>query len=127
MIKPKYLFTNEQIVFNGTVLHRIRAIREISSNFDEPIPPGALGGWVENEENLSHSGLCWVHQEAKVFGKAHVSGDARITDQALVCGHALVSGEALWPVPPRYQVTPTFRALPKSMANKLDRWPCQSG
>lgn len=48
-------------------LHRIVAIRDFSN-----IASGDTGGWVEKEENLSHNGSCWVHNNGCVFGDAVV-------------------------------------------------------
>ena len=76
MSQLKYLLTNESITFKGVKLRRIRAVKDIRSDFDELIQSGCLGGWIESEENLSHAGLCWVHADAKVYGKAQVLGDA---------------------------------------------------
>ena len=52
----KYEFTDETKTVHGVTLHRIVAIRDFSN-----IASGDTGGWVEKEENLSHNGLCWVH------------------------------------------------------------------
>ena len=41
------------------ILHRIRRIRD-----------GALGGWIEEERNLSHEGSAWIADEAQVLQKS---------------------------------------------------------
>lgn len=56
---------------------------------------GDVGGFVECEENLSHSGCCWVDEEAIVCGNARVSGDALITGHATVSGFAAVTESAV--------------------------------
>jgi len=43
---------------------------------------------------LSHSGNCWVFQDAKVYGNAQVYGDAEICGDAQVYGEAEVYGDA---------------------------------
>lgn len=85
----KYEFTGETKAFNGTTLHRIRALKDFGD-----VDAGDLGGWIEKEENLSHDGGCWVFDNAWVFGNAQVSGDAWVSDDARVSGNAQASGYA---------------------------------
>ena len=80
----KYEFTEETKGFLGRTLHRIRAV----SDFGD-VHTGDLGGWVESESNLSHTGDAWVYSDARVYGDAWVSGNA------WVCGNAWVSGNAI--------------------------------
>ena len=62
-----YELTNETKEIGGITLRRIRALRDIPSR---RVKAGDLGGWIEKEDNLSHSGDAWVG------GNAQVSGDA---------------------------------------------------
>lgn len=72
-------------------LHRIRALRRIS----ETVGPGALGGYVQSEDNLSQENDgAWIYGEAVCCEKAVVAGDAFLTGQARVSGTALVAGTA---------------------------------
>ena len=57
----KYEFTEETKGFLGRTLHRIRAV----SDFGD-VHTGDLGGWVESESNLSHTG------DARVCGNATI-------------------------------------------------------
>lgn len=52
------------------------------------------GGWIENEENLSHENGCWVSGNARVFENARVSGQAQIYDNAIVRGSARIYDSA---------------------------------
>jgi hypothetical protein len=52
MEEKKYELTDETMEIDGHILHRIRALK----NIGETINVGDLGGFVENEENLSHEG-----------------------------------------------------------------------
>lgn len=85
----KYELTNETKVFAGRTLHRIKRISD-----------GLLGGWIENESNLSQDGNCFVYGEAMVYGNAGIfrdawiSGDAKIFGNARVFGNAWISGDA---------------------------------
>lgn len=83
----KYELTDETKNFYGTIVHRIRAIK----NFGR-IKTGELGGWIESEKNLSHSGECWIYGEAIVGENAQVCENARVCGQAVVRNNALVCG-----------------------------------
>ena len=88
----KYELTNEtKTLAGGTVLHRIRALRDIP-RFG--VKAGELGGFVEEENNLSQDGKAWVFGNAEVFGDAKVSGKAWVYGNAKVYGNARVSGNA---------------------------------
>lgn len=79
----KYEFTGETKVELGVTFKRIRRISD-----------GEIGGWIEKEGNLSHSGLAWVSGNAKVYGDAWVSGNAQVFGDAQVSGKAWVYGDA---------------------------------
>ena len=84
----KFEFTGEtKTLFDGTVLHRIKALVRIESNAGN-IKVGDIGGWIEKEDNLSHDGNAWAYEKAEVYG------DARVSDNALVYGNARVFGNA---------------------------------
>ena len=73
----------------GKKLFRIKALVAFGN-----VEKGELGGFIENEDNLSHAGDAWVFGDAQVFGNAQVSGDARVFGDAWVSGDARVSGNA---------------------------------
>ena len=107
-VDKKYKLSNETIEVNGHILHRIIATKDFGE-----VKNGDKGGFIESEDNLSHYDLCWVADEAKVFGKAWVFGNAIIknyakvygntwvcdnavvSNHARVCGHARVFGHAI--------------------------------
>ena len=68
---------------NGSVLYRIRALRDLPRH---GVKAGDLGGYVEGTHNLS--GDAWVADHAWVSGNAQVAG------RALVAGNARVYGDA---------------------------------
>ena len=70
-------------------LYRIRALKDFSD-----IKAGTLGGYVENEDNLSHDGNAWIYGNARVCGNAEVYGNAKVCDYAIVYGNAWVYGNA---------------------------------
>ena len=76
-MEKKYKLTEETINVNGSILHRIEALKDFAN-----IKKGDKGGFIEKEKNLSQRGDCWVY------------GDATIYDDAMVCGNAEVYGNA---------------------------------
>lgn len=89
MDKKYEVMNNCTIQHNGITLYKIRAIK----NFGK-VKTGALGGWIESEDNLSHEGNCWVADNAKVFGPAKITENAIISDNATVCGESNIYGNA---------------------------------
>ena len=86
----KYEFTGKTQEYLGHTLHQIRAL----VNVNRLVKPGDLGGWIENESNLSHDGKAWVDIGAFVFENARVFGDAWVCHDTRVFGNAMVAGEA---------------------------------
>ena len=85
----KFELTDETIIHNGRILHRIKALK----NFGD-IQSGKLGGYVEKEDNLSQSGDAWLYDDAKVYGNTMVYDNARVYGNAEVNGNARVYGDA---------------------------------
>ena len=83
------LLKDDYINYRGRTLYRIKALRDFGN-----VKAGDLGGYIENEYNLSHNGECWVYNEAKVFGNALVYDNAKILGNARVYNNARVSGNA---------------------------------
>lgn len=72
----KYEFTEETKIIGESVLHRIRSI----CNFCD-IHPGLIGGFIAQENNLSHADNSWIGEDACVLENAHVSGDTIVYDR----------------------------------------------
>ena len=88
--QKKYeLLRDDTIEFNGRTLYRIKATDTCSD-----VRVGELGGYIESEDNLSHSGDAWVFNNAKVFNDAIVHGNAMVGGEGLVYGKAQVYGDA---------------------------------
>ena len=85
----KYELTEETTNIFGKTLHRIRATRDFSN-----VHAGDLGGFIEDERNLSHDENAWVSGKALVSGDALVGGNAWVGGNALVGGNAWVGGNA---------------------------------
>lgn len=86
----KYKFTGETKQDMGTLLRRICAVRDFGK-----VKSGDVGGWIEEERNLSHEGEAWVAGNAMVSDNASVYGDAIVCDSALVYGNAKVYDNAV--------------------------------
>ena len=85
----KYQLTSEAITVNGRTLHRIQALRDFAD-----VKANELGGFVEDETNLSQEGSCWVYDNAMVFDNATVEGNAKVRDNAIIANEASVFGNA---------------------------------
>lgn len=88
--EKKYELTDETIVVNGHILHRIRALKDFGD-----VKAGDFGGFVESEDNLSHEGNCWVYNEACVLENARIGWNAKIFDKAKVYGDSHIFGYAM--------------------------------
>lgn len=87
----KYELTKEASTYLGNRVYRIRACKDIPTL---RIRKGDLGGYVASEKNLSQEGLCWVGNDAVVYGNATVFGDALVYNRAVISGDAVVCGNA---------------------------------
>ena len=88
-MERKYKLTDECMQYVGHKLYRIQSLRSFSD-----VEEGELGGYIESEDNLSHDGMCWVYDEAKVFGNAKVYNNACVYSYAEVFGNAKVCNNA---------------------------------
>jgi len=74
-----------------TPLVQIKALK----NFGY-VKAGDLGGYIEQESNLSQKDDCWVADNAKVYGNAEVqycakvSGNAEVRENARIYGYAKI-------------------------------------
>lgn len=101
-MKKKYeLLTDQTIQVDGRTLYRIRALRDVGRRklgtldiYVGGVGAGTLGGYVESENNLSHSGNCWIYEDAKVYENASIYDNAQIRSRASVRGNARVYDEA---------------------------------
>ena len=88
-MKKYELLIDDTIDIFGATLFRIKALISFGN-----VEKGDLGGYVEKEDNLSHSGDAWVYDNARVSGNAQVYGDAWVSGNARVSGDAEISGNA---------------------------------
>lgn len=83
----KYSLTSKTKKHNGKTLYRIQAEKDF---FD--VKKGDLGGYIENEKNLSQQGDCWVYNQAIARDYACVKGNAMLLHTSIVQDSAIVSG-----------------------------------
>lgn len=89
MNEKKYKLTNETITFLGKVLKRIEALKDFAD-----VKKGDKGGFIENEENLSQKGNCWIYDNAIVYENAKIYRNAKIYNNVNIYGNAKVYGYA---------------------------------
>lgn len=94
-MSKKYELTTQFIEWGDKKLFRIKALKSFGS-----VRANSLGGYIENESNLSQDDTAWVYGNAMVFGNAKVCdnamvfGDALVGDNAKICDNAKVCGNA---------------------------------
>ena len=73
-------------------LYRVKALKDFGY-----VKKGDIGGYVENPNNLSHEGNCWVYNNAKIYDNARIQGNAEIWDYAVIQGNARIYGNSkIW-------------------------------
>ena len=65
-VKKYELLEEEKINWCGKTLYRIRALIDFTLTSGDRVNKGDLGGYIEKEDNLSHSGNAWVYGNARV-------------------------------------------------------------
>ena len=88
-MEKKYKLTEYTVNYNYNKLYRIEALKDFGD-----VKMGDKGGFIENENNLSQYGDCWVYGDAIICDNALVYGNAKIYDNAIVCGNVKVFGNA---------------------------------
>ena len=76
------------------VVYRIYAMKDFTLANGKSVEKGTRGGWVESEANICQDGVCWIADEAYVYGNARVFGDAIVCGEAKVYGNASVCDNA---------------------------------
>jgi len=85
----KFKLTDNKMQHYNRTLYQIEALKDFKD-----VRKGDLGGWIENENNLSQDGNAWVYDNAKVFDNARVSGNACVYDNAWIWDNACVYDNA---------------------------------
>ena len=91
MKKYEILMDKEYTIeFEGRTLHRIRALKDFGG-----VKKGDLGGFVENENNLSHYGSCWIYDDAKAMDNSRIYGDSRMYDNSEMYNNSKMYGDSV--------------------------------
>lgn len=90
-LEPKKfeLDKSSKISVDGITLYRIRALKDFGV-----VKKGDLGGYVEQEANLSQKGNSWIFDNAKAMDDAIVKDNATLHHNATICDDAIISGSA---------------------------------
>ena len=91
MKERKYKLTDDTIMVDGHILHRIEAVRDFSD-----VKSGDKGGYLESEDNLSHEGNCWVYDDSKVYNNSRICGHVQILGLSVVSGNGCLSGNDIY-------------------------------
>lgn len=86
--KYEILKGDSKTYYNNTV-YRIKALKDFGD-----VKAGDVGGYIQSEEHLSHTGNCWVYDDAVVYGHAKVKNNAKVFNNAEVGGYSRVTGDA---------------------------------
>ena len=73
-VVKKYKFTGEYRSCDGSSVHQIVALRNIIIDDVLVATKGEIGGWVENEKNLSQTDDSWIYADSTVKGDSVISG-----------------------------------------------------
>ena len=84
----KYEITNISCTLSdGTVLYKIKALKDFYCCETEFVKKGSLGGYIESERNLAQEGTCWIFNGI-------VKGFATVLDDALIDGNITISDDS---------------------------------
>jgi carbonic anhydrase/acetyltransferase-like protein (isoleucine patch superfamily) len=89
MENKKYEITTNELVIDGRKFFQVKALRD----FDNA-KAGDLGGYVENEHNLSQEGECWIRHDVVLMDDARVEDNAVVTGDSVVRNNGCVRGYA---------------------------------
>lgn len=87
MEKKYEILKDRSITIDGHTLYRIRLLKSLCN-----MTPGTLGGFIEDESNLSQEGTCWVYEEAAIYGHSMVTEKAWVGGSSRVYGHSIIRG-----------------------------------
>lgn len=91
ILDKKYEFTGKTLYFQNQTLHQIVAIRDIPTPF-ALIKAGMLGGYIENESNLSHEDGCWLEEDSRILRNAVVSGYIYVRGSSIIDSGCVLEG-----------------------------------
>mgnify|MGYP003627980356 CR=1 FL=1 len=75
----------ESKVFMGIEVYRVVALKSFGN-----VTKGDIGGWVEDEDNLSQQGNCWIFDEAMAVNRSMVAGNAEMHDYSKMLDDSMI-------------------------------------
>lgn len=97
----KYQFTNNKKVVFGQTLIQIQATKDFTRADGYKIKEGDLGGFIQNEQNLSQNGLCWLDETSYALHSARILDDALalngsiLRDNSILCERAMFKNSTI--------------------------------
>lgn len=70
-------------------MRRVQALRSFGD-----VHEGDIGGYIQDEMNLSERGSCWIYDDAMVMGSSRVKDDAQVHGGVIVSGKSEINCEA---------------------------------
>ena len=70
-------------------LYRVKALKDFGY-----VKKGDIGGYVENPNNLSHEGYCWIYDNAKIYSNARIYGNSEVSDYVVIQDNARIYGNS---------------------------------
>lgn len=89
-VDRSYEFTEEARIVQGVKTYRIRAVRDIPSQF---VKEGDLGGFLQQTSKLNND--AWIADDAVVYGSSVVCGNARVSGESVVSTGSVISKNAV--------------------------------
>lgn len=90
--KKYEMIENDSIMYKGRKLYRIKALKDLYN-----VRKGQLGGYIEDEKNLSIYNDCWVFEDAKAYDCASITDKVRLLDKSEAYDNVELSGDVtLW-------------------------------
>lgn len=85
----KYKLTNKTKNVAGITVYQIQALKDFGN-----VKVGDVGGWVENEFNLSQEGNCWISDNAVAIRNSRIQHNAQVYENACITTNAIISRNA---------------------------------
>ena len=89
LLKNDYIDFNHPFTKKFTRVYRIISLKEFEVQ-GRTVKEYEIGGYIQDEGNLSHDDNSWVFNLGKVFGNAKLLKNAIVTDNAAVFDQAIV-------------------------------------
>lgn len=76
-------------------LYKVQALKDFTTSTGIDVKKDDFGGYIDDEANLSQEDICWIADDACVYGNARVIDKAYIGDSAKIGGDVFISNSAV--------------------------------